>query len=49
MNLNRFLDWTFDGSAVGHEGWGVLADNWGGYDVSGFGQAVRCIMVAQVS
>lgn len=34
-DLNRFLDWTFDGSAVGREGWGVLADNWGGYDVSG--------------
>ncbi len=33
--VQRFLDWTFDGSAVGREGWGVLADNWGGYDVSG--------------
>ena len=34
-NVQRFLDWTFDGTAVGREGWGVLADNWGGYDVSG--------------
>ena len=34
-DLSRFLNWTFDGSAVGREGWGVLADNWGGYDVSG--------------
>ncbi|MFN0176084.1 MAG: hypothetical protein ACKVU0_15645 [Saprospiraceae bacterium] len=34
-NIQRFLDWTFDGTAVGREGWGVLADNWGGYDVSG--------------
>jgi hypothetical protein len=34
-DIQRFLDWTFDGSAVGREGWGVLADNWGGYDVSG--------------
>lgn len=34
-DLNRFLNWTFDGSAVGREGWGVLADQWGGYDVSG--------------
>jgi hypothetical protein len=34
-NIARFLDWTFDGTAVGREGWGVLADNWGGYDVSG--------------
>ncbi len=34
-DIARFLNWTFDGSAVGREGWGVLADNWGGYDVSG--------------
>ncbi len=34
-DVQRFLNWTFDGTAVGREGWGVLADNWGGYDVSG--------------
>lgn len=34
-DIRRFLDWTFDGTAVGREGWGVLADNWGGYDVGG--------------
>jgi hypothetical protein len=34
-DVQRFLDWTFDGTAVGREGWGVLADRWGGYDVSG--------------
>ncbi len=34
-DIQRFFDWTFDGTAVGREGWGVLADNWGGYDVSG--------------
>lgn len=34
-DIGRFLNWTFDGTAVGREGWGVLADNWGGYDVSG--------------
>ncbi|MBC7778076.1 MAG: hypothetical protein H7246_21770 [Phycisphaerae bacterium] len=34
-DIERFLDWTFDGSAVGREGWGVLVGNWGGYDVSG--------------
>lgn len=34
-DVQRFLDWTFNGTAVGREGWGVLADNWGGYDVSG--------------
>lgn len=34
-DVKRFLNWTFDGDAVGREGWGVLVDNWGGYDVSG--------------
>lgn len=34
-DISRYLNWTFDGDAVGREGWGVLADNWGGYDVSG--------------
>ena len=34
-DIQRFLDWTFDGTAAGREGWGVLVDNWGGYDVSG--------------
>jgi hypothetical protein len=34
-DISRFINWTFDGTAVGREGWGVLADNWGGYDVSG--------------
>ena len=31
----KFMNWTFDGDAVGREGWGVIAGNWGGYDVSG--------------
>lgn len=34
-DISRFINWTFDGDAVGREGWGVLVDNWGGYDVSG--------------
>ena len=34
-DIQRFLNWTFDGDAVGREGWGVIADKWGGYDVSG--------------
>jgi hypothetical protein len=34
-DIQRFLDWTFDGTAVGREGWGILADKWGDYDVSG--------------
>jgi len=31
----KFLDWTFDGTAVCREGWGVLVGNWNGIDISG--------------
>ncbi|HSD06897.1 hypothetical protein [Flavobacterium sp.] len=31
----KFLDWTFDGTAVCREGWGVLVGNWNGMDISG--------------
>ena len=34
-DIQRFLDWTFNGDAVGREGWGIIADKWGDYDVSG--------------
>ena len=34
-DYSNILNWTFDGSGVCREGWGVLADNWNGYDVSG--------------
>ncbi len=34
-DIQRFLDWTFNGDAVGREGWGVIVGRWGGYDVSG--------------
>lgn len=34
-DVQKFLNWTFDGDAVGREGWGVIVGNWGGYDVSG--------------
>ncbi len=34
-DFSKLLDWTFDGSSVCREGWGVLVDNWNGYDVSG--------------
>ncbi len=34
-DVQKFLNWTFDGDAVGREGWGVVVGNWGGYDVSG--------------
>lgn len=34
-DFSNLLNWTFDGSSVCREGWGVLVDNWNGYDVSG--------------
>ena len=34
-DFSNILDWTFDGSSVCRKGWGVLVDNWNGYDVSG--------------
>lgn len=34
-DVQKLMNWTFDGDAVGREGWGVIVDNWGGYDVSG--------------
>ncbi len=34
-NYSKVLDWTFDGNSACREGWGVLDDNWNGYDVSG--------------
>jgi hypothetical protein len=32
---SKILDWTFNGTSVCREGWGVLVDNWNGYDISG--------------
>ncbi len=34
-DFSNLLAWTFDGTAVRRKGWGVLVDNWNGYDVSG--------------
>lgn len=34
-DFSEVLDWTFDGNSACREGWGVLVDNWNGYDVSG--------------
>ncbi len=34
-DFSNLLNWTFDGDSVCREGWGVLVDNWNGYDVSG--------------
>lgn len=35
FDITRFLNWSFDGNATNREGWGVIVDQWGGYDVSG--------------
>jgi hypothetical protein len=32
---SKILDWTFNGTPECREGWGMLLDNWNGYDVSG--------------
>ena len=34
-DTNKMLGWTFDGTPVCREGWGVLAGNWNGIDISG--------------
>lgn len=35
FNTDKMLGWTFDGTAVCREGWGVLTGNWNGFDISG--------------
>lgn len=34
-DLDKMLAWSFDGTAVCREGWGVLVGNWNGFDISG--------------
>lgn len=34
-DVQKLMNWSFDGDAVGREGWGVIVGNWGGYDVNG--------------
>lgn len=34
-DFRPILEWTFNGDPWCREGWGVLADNWNGYEVSG--------------
>ncbi len=34
-DFSKILNWTFDGTSSCRTGWGVLCDNWNGYDVSG--------------
>jgi hypothetical protein len=35
FDTDKMLAWTFDGTAVCREGWGVLVGNWNGFDISG--------------
>lgn len=35
FDLAKMLDWTFSGTAICREGWGVLVGNWNGIDISG--------------
>ncbi|MFL9845294.1 hypothetical protein [Flavobacterium rhizosphaerae] len=34
-DIDKMLSWSFDGTAICREGWGVLTGNWNGYDISG--------------
>ena len=34
-DVNKMLKWSFDGTAICREGWGVLVGNWNGMDISG--------------
>ncbi|WP_417354554.1 hypothetical protein [Flavobacterium sp.] len=34
-DVDKMLDWSFDGTAICREGWGVLVDKWNGFDISG--------------
>jgi hypothetical protein len=35
FDVNKMLGWSFDGTAVCREGWGVLVGKWNGIDISG--------------
>ncbi len=34
-DVKKLLGWSFDGTAICREGWGVLVGKWNGYDISG--------------
>lgn len=34
-DVDKMLGWTFDGTPICREGWGVLVGNWNGIDISG--------------
>jgi hypothetical protein len=35
FDMDKMLGWSFDGTAICREGWGVLVGNWNGIDISG--------------
>lgn len=35
FSVNKMLGWSFDGTPLCREGWGVLIGNWNGIDISG--------------
>lgn len=35
FDVNKILGWTFDGTAICREGWGILVGKWNGIDISG--------------
>ena len=35
FDINKMLGWTFDGTPICREGWGILVGNWNGIDISG--------------
>ncbi len=35
FDVQQILAWTFDGTSVCREGWGVLVGQWNGFDISG--------------
>ena len=35
FDINKMLGWSFDGTPICREGWGVLTGNWNGMDISG--------------
>lgn len=34
-DVKKMLEWSFDGTAICREGWGILTGNWNGFDISG--------------
>lgn len=34
-DVQKYMNWIFDGGSVARDGWGVMADRWGDYDVHG--------------